>query len=433
MHDAPTHDSISAPPPTPGTTLGAATPGRDLAVPLYAVAFLFSVAIGGIATTAMPFAAQRFGAGPDIGGVLGGALMVLYIAACLLFGPFVDRFRVRRVLLAGGVTFVVLCGVLAATSRTGVLIALACVFGLCTVLIWPPLVGWLSYGQHDAPLNRRLGRFNLAWCSGLIVGPFIGGALCEWNTSVAFVAAALFMVAGVVVVIAARADEPPPHRTTTPADARTVPTTDTAPRADAGAFRLAARLSLVCAYIALGLMRFQLPFLTEHLDIRRALFGTVLLSMSLAQTVCFAVLGRTHRWHYDARPLLGAQAVLATATVALAFVAGAGAMIVAALILGACMGVCYSSSLYYGVSSGQRRGALMAIHETLLSIGAMIGAVGGGFLAQHAGLRSPYKAGAAAMVACFAVQYAILAVGAARRRRGRCHVVNSGEPAHGAT
>lgn len=358
---------------------------------LCAIAVMIAVSIGA-ATVALPFRALALGAGPWLVGTIGGILMAAYAVGCMVLGPWVDHVRPRTALLVGNVVWAIVLVAMGMTTRLSVLLVLALVYGAVMVAIWPPLMGWVSYGHEGPALNRRLGRYNMSWSGGMVIGPFLGGVLFEKHYAVPFVAAGVLH--GVTLLVALLVTTPQPDPTSAE-PAMDVPPADPGPPPIVATFRTVARIGLVGSFIAMGVQRFQLPTLANDLQIREAVFGAVVLVLSLANVLCFAVLGRTHKWHYRLDWLLGVQVILAAAIGALVWARGPWALAAIAAVVGACVGLTYSSSLYYGVSGGRRRGRLMAIHEMLLSVGFVIGAIGGGFVSDVWGLRAAYPVSAA--------------------------------------
>ncbi len=376
---------------------------RASTILLCAVAFLADVAAG-LVVVALPFAATGLGA--DLGpvGLIGGLYMGAYALACLTGGPFIDRFRPRGVLIGGQLLQAAVSIGIALTGRLSVLIVLVAAYGTLMVTIWPPLMSWLAHGHDGAALNRRIGWFNVSWCSGLVAGPILGGRLYELSPTAPFIAAAVVLAAGALLTTAVKLPQPPAIR---PREAPSPTSSAPAPRPDAAIFRLMARVSVVVCTAIAGMQRFQVFGLAEALDVRKATWGLVMAAMSLANMAGFLLLGRTHRWHYRPAVLWGAQIMLAAATISLVLACGAWHLGIVAVITGLCGSVAYSSSLYYGVSGGRRRGALTAIHEMLLSAGFVIGAIGSGALSQRFDLWTPYPI-AAAVLGCAVVVQAII-------------------------
>ncbi len=370
---------------------------------LCAVAFLADVAAG-LVVIALPFAATRLGAELGPVGLIGGLYMGAYALACLAAGPFIDRFRPGGVLVAGQFVQAAVSIGIALTGRLSVLIVLVGAYGVLMVTVWPPLMSWLAHGHEGASLNRRIGWFNVSWCSGLVVGPVLGGRLYELSPIAPFIAAAIVLAAGALLTTAVTLPQPAAIRPRgAPCPAAPTPVL----RPDAAVFRLMARISVVVCTAIAGMQRFQVFGLAEALEVRKATWGLVMAGMSLANMAGFLLLGRTHRWHYRPAVLWGAQIMLAVATVSLVLARGAWHLGTVAVITGLCGSVAYSSSLYYGVSSGQRRGALTAVHEMLLSAGFVIGAIGSGAMSQRFDLWTPYPT-AAAVLGCAVLAQVIL-------------------------
>jgi len=370
---------------------------------LCAVAFLADVAAG-LVVIALPFAATRLGAELGPVGLIGGLYMGAYARACLAAGPFIDRFRPGGVLVAGQFVQAAVSIGIALTGRLSVLIVLVGAYGVLMVTVWPPLMSWLAHGHEGASLNRRIGWFNVSWCSGLVVGPVLGGRLYELSPIAPFIAAAIVLAAGALLTTAVTLPQPAAIRPRgAPCPAAPTPVL----RPDAAVFRLMARISVVVCTAIAGMQRFQVFGLAEALEVRKATWGLVMAGMSLANMAGFLLLGRTHRWHYRPAVLWGAQIMLAVAPVSLVLARGAWHLGTVAVITGLCGSVAYSSSLYYGVSSGQRRGALTAVHEMLLSAGFVIGAIGSGAMSQRFDLWTPYPT-AAAVLGCAVLAQVIL-------------------------
>ncbi len=373
---------------------------------LYVIGFLADIGAG-IVVLALPYAAKRLGAEVGVVGLVGGAYMGCYALGCLAGGAFIDRLRPRGVVLVGQWAQAAVALAIGLTDRQDVLIVLTGLYGALMVTIWPPVLSWLSHGYEGAPLNRRLAWFNVSWCSGLVIGPLIGGYLYEWNPFSPFVAAAVVLAVSGLLALLVTEPQPRPHRAH---EQRPPLPAGFVPRPDAALFRFMARVSIVVCVAMAGMQRFQVPSLATSLGISVRTFGAIMLLMSLGNMACFVVLGRTHRWHYRASILWGAQVVLAVATASLVFARGPWLLAAVAVATGVSGGIAYSSSLYYGVSGGRRRGALAAIHEMLLSGGFVIGAIGSGALSQRFELQTPYPVSAAVLLLAVAVQVAAYGV-----------------------
>lgn len=373
---------------------------RPSPVLLYWIGFLADVGAG-IVVVALPFAAMQLGATVSAVGIIGGLFMGLYAVACLLVGPFIDRVRPRRVMLFGQIAQGAVSLLMGLAGQQWLLLALSGSFGALMVTIWPPALSWLSHGHEGPTLNRRLAWFNVSWCSGLVLGPLIGGVLYgRLGPLAAFSAAALVLAGSGLLALLVTEPQPTPHHGRREEEAGPV----IAARPDAAVFRFMARVSVVVCTAAAGLQRFQVPSLAKSLRVSEEVFGFVMFLLSLGNMICFLVLGRTQRWHYRAWMLWAAQLAIAAATLWLVRAQHAWQLAVVAAATGLCGGIAYSSSLYYGVSGGRRRAALAAIHEMLLSAGFVTGAIGSGMLSRHYELRTPYPVLATVIAAAVFVQ-----------------------------
>jgi predicted MFS family arabinose efflux permease len=140
-----------------------------------------------------------------------------------------------------------------------------------------------------------------------------------------------------------------------------------------------------------------------------------MMCFSIAMAVAFYWLGRSHRWHYRADVFFIAQIVLMLSVLALLRVDVWWEMALCLIVGGLCVGVTYSSDLFYGVSGGAKRGRQMAIHELLLSAGMVVGSLGGGWVTEHITLRAAYPICAALLVASVLIQLTIFAYKRARQ------------------
>lgn len=360
---------------------------------LYGIAFTFSACCG-LSSILLPFAAMRLGAGPSLVGLVGGCYMGGYMLCCLLAVPHIDRVRPKPLILACNVGYVLLSLLMAFTHRPHVLAALALVYGVLMAGVWPPLMSWVSHGFEGVPLNRRLGRYNICWGSGLIISPYVGGRLIDVDVRLAFGALAAAHGLALACAALARTRQPRPVRHDQD-DCREPPS----PQPAGDTLRFMARVSLMGAYVALGLARFQFPVLAKSLGIESSDFGVAIAALSLANVLAFALLGRTALWHYRPRLLWASQFLLAANVAVVCFARTTIHLCVLAAGIGALVSLAYSSSLFYGVSGQRNRGRMTTIHELVLSTGFVIGSIGSGYFTEWIGLKATYPVFGAVLLA----------------------------------
>jgi predicted MFS family arabinose efflux permease len=129
--------------------------------------------------------------------------------------------------------------------------------------------------------------------------------------------------------------------------------------------------------------------------------------MCLSNIVIFYIMGKSRWWHYKKLLFFVSPAIIIV-SLAIVVLSGSLAMqLLAAALGGIGYGFVYSSHQYYGVSGGNKRSALMAIHETTLGAGVATGALFGGILSDAFGRYSPYKYAGAFIVMAGIVQIII--------------------------
>ena len=68
------------------------------------------------------------------------------------------------------------------------------------------------------------------------------------------------------------------------------------------------------------------------------------------------------------------------------------------------MGVSFFYSMFHGISGAVNRSGMMALHESLLSVGLISGSFAGGYLYQRVSMAAVYAFSAAIVLAGLAVQ-----------------------------
>lgn len=380
---------------------------------LYIAAFLQAFA-NGIWLVAMPFIIKRLsGTDFEVGLCIGG-YFVGYVASLLFSRPLLDRFDLRRSTLlgAGSMTagMAVTC-LTVVTAQKGLcpgsvillLTIISAAMGVMTVVLWPQVVGWLSVNHEGSRLNRRLGIFNISWSLAGIVGPYVGGYLVETSSTSPLIAATVIMVVSFWAVTLAK--RPQNH----PAAAQH----SQAPAQEAQEllhwrFTWMARIALLTSFVCIGLVRTQLPLLFKfNLGFSELDFGMAVVVMNAIIFVVFLAAAKTHAWHYVLSIFMGTQAALLLSMLLILRGSGMWVLFLSVGLIGAGQAFLYASHLYYAISGAPNRSAKMAIHETTLSLGMIIGSLFGGFLSDHFTRYTPYWFGFAIVLAGLAAQSAI--------------------------
>jgi len=334
--------------------------------------------------------------------------MGVYCTLCVVGVRFVERLKARRLLLASsailavfftGMTTLVFSVTRGSEAPATVLalIVLSALHGLFLAAYWPPLMGWVSLGRQGAGLSRRLARFNISWSSGAVLGPFIGGYLIEssWRAWVSIVYA--FFIGAFLLILRTR-PVPPAPAPTPAAD----PVADAAPTlhrpaaspATRSAFLWASRLGLMLSFVFIGIFRTHLPIVFKYeLSYTESQFGTAVTLLALTNFAGFLILMRWNSWQHRAGLFLGAQGLLALFFVGCLIARPVGAYYLVGALAGLACSFIYISHQFYASEATSNRSAAMAAHEALLGFGFMAGSMGAGWLSDHVGRWTPYRAG----------------------------------------
>lgn len=315
-------------------------------------------------------------------------------------------------------------------------------YGLSLGLFWAPLMGWLSGDAEGVTLSRRLGWFNIAWSSAIIVGPLLAGYLVKHHIEMSFVATMLVMLVASAVVMTTRhrpsrprllptgvpsqpagqMDEPPPP----PADPSLA-----LPPVKVRYLRYLGWTGATVGYLAVGLYRFQMPHLATHVQMDEVVFSRVMTALALAITAAFFVTARWAGWHGKTRYIFLPQATLVAVSILLTWSTTAWVLVPLMLAAGFAAGLLYSSSVFHGSLGAPPavRTTRMAIHEVCLNIGVITGSFLGNLLSQRLGPSRvyPYLAGAIATILLVqVVAWNVLRSRYARRAESRLPIVSEG-------
>ncbi len=327
----------------------------------------------------------------------------VYFSASLALGRLSDVWGRRPSIILGCVLG---AGVFAAGIYVAELWHVYALMGVSAAAMgafWPALEADISDNSTPRELPRRIGRFNVAWCSGFALTGLTAGSLCQFlgHRSVLLMVSCIGLLT--IPVYLARTfeseGEPPPE----PEECRA----RSSPARAASFWKMA----LVLNFAAMGansILRYHVPTVTggEH----AALGGAYLSVLFAAETITFVLLGLWHGWHHRGWPLVLSCLMVAGGGI----VCGLGHSSVAVFAAGCAVtgvgcGLIYNSSIYYSVAAESDKGHRGGIHESALGLGAAVVPYVGGalammpWLARSADMKkgTPFLTGAAFMcLAC---------------------------------
>ncbi|MBI9101891.1 MAG: MFS transporter [Spirochaetales bacterium] len=316
-----------------------------------------------------------------------------YMAGLSIFRRVEDRIDVRFCL---PVAAMVITGasVTIYLSHTAGVTALA--WGILqgmTAFYWPPLMGWISSGLEGKELNRDLGRFNQSWSIGALFGPFITGVLYSRNPNFAFMifilsfaVLSLFLLLSILFIREMRSWKPVPS---VPIKSIKIHKNKSTEIPEKGSFlRYPSWVGIFCAYAFLGVVINILPLeIRNNLGYSEQTAGNLLFIRGFASLVSFTILGKTILWHNNRRWILFVQAAIILIPLLLLPIRAPLLFYIMTLVLmGLLFSANYSNSIFHGSSGIENKSGRMAIHEGMLTAGAVTGTFGGGNVYQHWGI-----------------------------------------------
>ncbi|HUZ17857.1 MAG TPA: MFS transporter [Spirochaetia bacterium] len=354
-------------------------------------AFFVAAACGMSAIGLLFYVRDVFGSPPAIVSVFAAVWTATYAASCLALRPISARLLPRHsLMIATGGTALSLLGILAAHSLAAAFLFYG-LFGIALSFFWPPIMGWLSVGLEESALSRVIGRYNLAWSTGSIISPLLGGILYEQSRTLPLYVA-FFLLAGTALFIIAASRFLPKikgdiHR-------EQLHSRSLAPLPDSSSpLRVPARFVLFVTYFGFGIVANVLPLqLRDHMGMSEGAAGLMLLIRAAATTITFVVLARTVFWHFKRFWIVMAQVVVLVILALLSRTSTAVVYALSVVILGSVMGFVYNTSVFHGISGSQSRAGRMAMHESTLNSGAVVGSIVGGAIYQATSIGTAFLA-----------------------------------------
>ncbi len=346
----------------------------------------------------LPIRAVELNATPTQLGLLPMGSAMVYILCCPFMGRLADRGSRTILVRLGSLIMIGVCLVLGRIdSLTGLFIFVP-LLGLGAGLFWPTLEGSIGAEFDPQSLEKSIGRFNVMWSTGKMLGFISGGWMKgELGPAVAFGTAAA--AAAAVFLLYPWRDAP-----------RNAKPRETAHEQSRPIYRT---LGYIANFISFGtgstLANQFYKYLTETpLSLpfpRETFFGLFLGTIFGTQTILFLVLRRGTGWTYRRVLLYAAQGLLAACLVTLTTVNQGMILLALASLAGMTMGFIYNSSIYYSLHGPSHHGKYSGLHEAMQGAGVFLMPLAGGALADLTGdLRAPYLLAAGAILAAVALE-----------------------------
>ncbi len=352
---------------------------------LSVISFAAQAAIAGVNLTLIYFLRSRFSLSSQMIGISAAVYTLSYFFFCSIVDPLASKMRPSFALefaLAGMALSIAL--VMFSPSMTLVIPSLI-LYGFFMAFFWPQIAGWMSRGKEGKVLSRATGSFNVSWSVGVAVAPLATGFLVEYDVFLALsvFAGMLFFVAILTQVFTrispemkSAVSEHTNRRMTDFVDASTP-------------IRYASWVGNLTLYVVLAVVLTIFPlYALDSLPYNESLVGILLFIRGAVTAVVFILMGKSSFWHFR-RSLIAITLILASLlTVAAQKITSFGGFTLFFIIFGVLFAAMYSFSIFHGFTGSINRTRRMLIHESLLTVGTVIGNVFGASLYQFYGFPS---------------------------------------------
>ncbi|HQB90636.1 MAG TPA: MFS transporter [Sphaerochaeta sp.] len=313
-------------------------------------------------------------------GVAASITPASYLVFCLIGGRYTPHFRPRHLVETSLLGMAASVTLLAHTRVLAVAYLALVLYGAFMSLLWPQIEAWFSRGKEGEALNRVANAFNVSWSLGIGVSSYAAGLLVEVSTTIAFtVGIAVFIavflmiavVSSLVPSIRAVDSERRVNRRERPVDQSTV-------------LRFYAWGGIITLYTGMSIILTIFPLYAQDvLLLSESSTGLLLLFRGVSTCLSFFLLGKLHFWQFKKGWIFAIQAAFGLLCLVAMRFHSAGLFSLFFILFGILFAFAYTQSMFHGVSGAVHRSRRMIIHEVLLTVGTILGAVGGGAIYER--------------------------------------------------
>jgi MFS family permease len=368
---------------------------------LVLTAVAFAVAVGfGVVAPAIPVFARQFGVGRAAAGAVISAFAFMRLVSALASGRLVNRIG-ERIVLATGIGIVAVSSALAGLAQSYTqLLLLRGLGGVGSAMFTVSAISLLLRVSEADQRGRAMSMWQTGFLVGAIAGPAIGGPLTDISLRAPFfVYAATLAVAGTIGMVFLtrtslhdRVEEPTPEDHTTVGAALRV-----------SGYRAALTASLSNGWALFGVRSSLIPlFVTEGIGASGTWTGIGLLVSAATQGGALLLVGNlTDR--VGRRPGMITGAALGTLSLAaLAAHESLGVYVVAMGVFGVASAfLTVAPSAAVGDVVSGRGGTVVAVFQMAADLGAVIGPLLAGWLADSYSFSAAWGVSAGVMAAAF--------------------------------
>ena len=336
-------------------------------------------------------------------GIVVGAYSAAVLLASVPAGSLADRFGPRRVTIAATILFAIAAPLHAFVGSFAELVGLRFMAGVFSAVSWSAALAWAIGSVPPARRGRTAAMINAGLPIGAIAGPLFGGPLVHLvGQKAAMGGLGVFVLA--LGAVASREPEvgAPGHEH--------IPLRDSIKTVARDPWLLSANVALVVLAIAGTTTQTLGSLHLNHHGVSQSGVGAAFTAVAVAGAITTLTIARFSD-RLNRLKLVGIGTLLLAPTMGvMALPLGVGAFVVAMVAVGIAQSIGFTASYPLAADGAERAGVGQGVAMGLLSVswgvGALIGPVATGTVAEFAGDATAFAlAGALALVAALGVRW----------------------------
>jgi predicted MFS family arabinose efflux permease len=341
--------------------------------------FIANVAVTMIGLALVDYLRGVFSLAPSLIGISTQVPTITYFLGCMFLNPLVQNLKPRHcvaIALIGMSCFLVL---FVTTSSLPMAYVAIGIYGLFMSMLWPAIEAWFSRGKEGEELNHAMNGFNFSWSFGVGLATYFSGILIEKSYTLPFVVGIVLLLFTCVSVSLIAFLIPGMRSAASEKEAKEQEMVD-----HSTPLRYLCWVGIVLVYTGMSVIQNIFPlYASDMLGIGASQTGALLLVRGIVTCLTFVVLAKSSFWQFSRKTILLDQLVFGLLCLTGAFFHSIAFFILFFFAFGIVFAFGYCLSMFHGVSGCLNRTKRMAVHETLLTLGQIIGACCGGFIYER--------------------------------------------------
>ncbi|MCX6649225.1 MAG: MFS transporter [Candidatus Bathyarchaeota archaeon] len=340
---------------------------------LYVTIFLTATGLG-TASFMLPVYATSLGANYVDLGLMGAFRNVVYTIMTLTVGYLLDRFERIRIYVGFMIVGVAVVALFGLMTQVALLIAWSSLLGLVSAAFWVTASTLTANISPPERLSQSMGRYNLSWILGFVVGPTAGGYISgAYGYQILFLCLAAVILASIFVILW-----------------KIRPAITLRNKSESSGFSLAplrrqglAYLTLIPFTCILGIYMAIMPGYLKLVGLAPALVGLLLTMTNGVRGVGFFNAERFIKWG-TRRSVSLASLLLFGGMLILSYASSTLEYALPLVLYGAAAGIMTPFMLDYIAKRCNKEslGAAMGLHEGVYGVGMCLGPMVGGTIAE---------------------------------------------------